>query len=168
MNNMTRFLIVCWVGCIAMPAAGQLNIPWYSIDGGGTMSSTGGQFDLGGTVGQSDCGPTLISGSFTLDGGFWSATLPGPDPGCTGEERVKKASCKDRNGENQLKVILVGGRPGDTFTVMLSSDGASRSGTINNRGKGKAKFNNRPPSDSGAASVEWACGAASQKEYTCP
>ncbi len=87
---------------------------------------------------------------------------------CTGEERVKKASCRDRGGENQVKIILAGGRPGDTFTVTLSSDGAEKSGTINARGKGKAKFNNRPAGDSGVATAEWGCGAGDEKEYACP
>ncbi len=45
-------------------------IPWYSMDSGGVMNSTGGSFILSGTIGQSDAG-LLSGGEFTLGGGFW-------------------------------------------------------------------------------------------------
>ncbi|MCG3132686.1 MAG: hypothetical protein FLDDKLPJ_03552 [Phycisphaerae bacterium] len=61
-----------------------------------------------------------------------------------------------------------GGLKDDTFTVTLSSDGAEKSGTINSRGKGKAKFNNRPAGESGVATAEWGCGAVEEKEYAYP
>ncbi len=86
---------------------------------------------------------------------------------CSGLERIKKASCKDRNGTNQLKVILADGLEGDTFIVTLT-DSSTESGAVNARGKGKAKFNNRPPGDAGIATAEWACGATNEKDYTCP
>lgn len=86
---------------------------------------------------------------------------------CTGAERIKKASCDDRTGANLLKVILVGGVNGDTFTVRLT-DGSSKAGIINPRGKGKAKFANRPPGDAGTVTSEWGCGAVAEKAYACP
>ncbi len=86
---------------------------------------------------------------------------------CFGEERIKKASCRDRNGANQVKVSLAGGQPGDPFTVTLT-DGSTKSGTINDRGTGKAKFSDRPSGDSGDALAEWGCGASDTKAYTCP
>lgn len=45
------------------------------------MSSTGGAYDLGGTIGQPDAG-RLTGGTYTLDGGFWgiAATAGGPTP----------------------------------------------------------------------------------------
>ena len=48
-------------------------ITWYSIDGGGGMRSTGGDFELSGTIGQPDAG-RMSGGDFTLTGGFWAIT----------------------------------------------------------------------------------------------
>ena len=48
-------------------------INWYTIDGGGGFS-TGGDFELEGTIGQPDAGPTagaMTGGDFELTGGFW-------------------------------------------------------------------------------------------------
>jgi hypothetical protein len=41
-----------------------------TIDGGGTVSSSGGGFELSGTIGQPDAG-VLVGGEFILSGGFW-------------------------------------------------------------------------------------------------
>jgi hypothetical protein len=59
----------------AVPAAhaqsgGVFDLTWNSLDGGGRMFSSGGTFDLGGTIGQPDAGPST-GGTFALDGGFW-------------------------------------------------------------------------------------------------
>ena len=47
----------------------QYAIDWFTIDGGGGISS-GGSYTLSGTIGQPDAG-TLSGGSYTLQGGFW-------------------------------------------------------------------------------------------------
>ncbi len=47
----------------------NFSINWYSIDGGGGVS-TGGTFTVTGTVGQPDAGK-MSGGAYTLDGGFW-------------------------------------------------------------------------------------------------
>ena len=49
---------------------GGYDLSWSTIDGGGGTFSTGGQYSLGGTVGQHDAG-TQSGGNFTLQGGFW-------------------------------------------------------------------------------------------------
>ena len=46
-----------------------------TIDGGGTMRSTGGDFELSGTIGQPDAG-VMEGGGFTLSGGFWFELQP--------------------------------------------------------------------------------------------
>jgi len=46
------------------------DLTWHTIDGGGVMRSTGGDFELSGTIGQPDAG-VMSGGSFTLSGGFW-------------------------------------------------------------------------------------------------
>ena len=45
-------------------------IPWYTIDGGGGYSA-GGNFELEGTIGQHDAGPTMTGGNYQVRGGFW-------------------------------------------------------------------------------------------------
>ncbi|GAG30776.1 unnamed protein product, partial [marine sediment metagenome] len=45
-------------------------IDWWTVDGGGEMFSSGGDFELSGTIGQPDAG-TLAGGDYALTGGFW-------------------------------------------------------------------------------------------------
>ena len=53
---------------------GGYDLTWNTIDGGGATFSTGGGYELGGTVGQSDAG-TLSTNGYTLTGGFWSGAV---------------------------------------------------------------------------------------------
>lgn len=53
----------------------DFDLSWHTIDGGGLMHSTGGDFELSGTIGQHDTG-VMIGGDFTLTGGFWLEVLP--------------------------------------------------------------------------------------------
>jgi len=45
-------------------------IPWWTIDGGGETFSTGGDYSMGGTIGQPDA-RVLEGGEYVLAGGFW-------------------------------------------------------------------------------------------------
>lgn len=54
---------------LAAPAAGDYSIDWYTIDGGGGLSS-GGDFTLTGTTGQPDA-DWSEGGGYELLGGFW-------------------------------------------------------------------------------------------------
>jgi len=63
-------------GAWAASGADDFTISRSTIDGGGTMNSTGGNFELSGTIGQPDAG-SMSGGSFTLTGGFWFALPPG-------------------------------------------------------------------------------------------
>jgi hypothetical protein len=68
------------VGLLVASACGVATVPgrgfdadWWSADGGGAMWSTGGSFELGGTIGQPDAGGVAMSGgTFELIGGFWT------------------------------------------------------------------------------------------------
>ena len=66
---------------MAMAALGQMfELNRNTIDGGGGMRNTGGEFELSGTIGQSDAGPGpsgMSGGDFTLTGGFWFALATG-------------------------------------------------------------------------------------------
>ena len=54
---------------LTVPAVGDYDISWYTIDGGGGVSS-GGTYTLTGTIGQPDA--AYGSGSeYELLGGFW-------------------------------------------------------------------------------------------------
>ena len=53
----------------------EFAITRYTIDGGGVMQSAGGEFDLSGTIGQSDAG-VMTGGDFQLSGGFWFELSP--------------------------------------------------------------------------------------------
>jgi hypothetical protein len=54
-----------------MTYAQDYQIGWYSVDGGGATSSTGGDLEVTGTIGQPDAG-VLSGGDFELVGGFWA------------------------------------------------------------------------------------------------
>jgi hypothetical protein len=54
--------------------AAGFDLTWNTIDGGGA-TSTGGGFELSGTIGQADASAAsaLTGGNYTLVGGFWPA-----------------------------------------------------------------------------------------------
>jgi hypothetical protein len=57
-----------------LPLAGwsqTYTIDWYKIAGGGG-TSTGGTYQVSGTIGQTEAGVAMTGGSYSLTGGFWS------------------------------------------------------------------------------------------------
>ncbi len=85
-----RAVLATAIGATSAPA-GSFDLTWHSIDGGGVMFSTGGNFELGGTIGQPDAG-FMTGGNFELTGGFWAAAVP--QCACLGDMN----SDGDRNG----------------------------------------------------------------------
>lgn len=57
----------------------QFIIPWHTVDGGGS-TSTSGVYTVSGTIGQPDAG-SMFGGQFTLVGGFWSVVAAVQTPG---------------------------------------------------------------------------------------
>lgn len=55
---------------ISAQSGGTYDLTWNTIDGGGTMSASGGTYTLSGTIGQSEAG-MVSGGPYTLNGGFW-------------------------------------------------------------------------------------------------
>ena len=51
--------------------AQSYTIDWYKIAGGGG-TSTGGTYQVSGTIGQPDAGANMSGGNYSLTGGFWS------------------------------------------------------------------------------------------------
>lgn len=66
--------IIAYVGgfMVAGSVFAQFEMTRSTIDGGGVMNSSGGSFELSGTIGQPDAG-VLVGGTFELSGGFWFA-----------------------------------------------------------------------------------------------
>jgi hypothetical protein len=51
--------------------AQNYSINWYKIAGGGG-TSTGGTYQVSGTIGQPDASGAMTGGSYSLTGGFWA------------------------------------------------------------------------------------------------
>lgn len=60
---------------------GDFDLSWHTIDGGGGTSSGGG-FELAGTIGQHDAGQAMTGGAFTIMGGFWAGAGSAPGIPC--------------------------------------------------------------------------------------
>ena len=60
--------------------AQQYSIDWYKIAGGGG-TSTGGTYQVSGTIGQPDAGGAMTGGNYSLTGGFWALISVVQTPG---------------------------------------------------------------------------------------
>jgi hypothetical protein len=63
-------LSLCWL-VSSLGFAQQYSIDWYKVAGGGG-TSTGGTYQVNGTIGQPDAGVPMAGGNYSLTGGFWS------------------------------------------------------------------------------------------------
>lgn len=67
-------IVFCLILLITLPvlaqSGGDYDLSWSTVDGGGGTFSTGGDFSLGGTIGQHDAG-VMSGGVYTLASGFW-------------------------------------------------------------------------------------------------
>ena len=123
----------------------DLEMTRSTVDGGGAMHSTGGDFELSGTIGQPDAG-VMTGDDFTLTGGFWfetpfgdcnstgnvnlfdysdlEACLSGPDGGLPAD----KCNCFDIDHDNDVDLSDVGefqesftAQSGDTICISWSN-----------------------------------------------
>jgi hypothetical protein len=67
--NQNRYVVCILLICVSVGIA-DYAIDWYTIDGGGGIS-TGGPYVLSGTIGQPDASDSQGE-SFIVLGGFWS------------------------------------------------------------------------------------------------
>jgi len=74
-KNIVRFTTCLALACGASAAANEWELIRSTVDGGGVMRSTGGEFELSGTIGQPDAG-VMQGGTFLLTGGFWFELVP--------------------------------------------------------------------------------------------
>ena len=75
----STFLLMSGVFFAPRVLAQSYSVDWYKIAGGGG-TSTGGVYDVSGTIGQPDTG-TMAGGNFTLIGGYWSLVAGASSPG---------------------------------------------------------------------------------------
>ncbi|MBI5030242.1 MAG: hypothetical protein HZB51_06930 [Chloroflexi bacterium] len=61
---------VVFVRPVLAQSGGGYDLTWNTIAGGGATVSTGGGYEMGGTIGQSDAG-AQSGGTYALHGGFW-------------------------------------------------------------------------------------------------
>ncbi len=59
----------------AAQSGGPYDLTWNTVDGGGETFSSGGDYILGGTIGQPDAG-VMLGDSYILQGGFWPGGAP--------------------------------------------------------------------------------------------
>ena len=68
-------LLACFIilhSAFCLRAWGQsYSVDWYKIAGGGG-TSTGGTYQVSGTIGQPDASGAMTGGNYSLTGGFWS------------------------------------------------------------------------------------------------
>lgn len=64
------FMITMFAGGVALAAGPVYEMNSWTVDGGGAIVSEGGNFKLGGSIGQPDAG-AMSGGDFKLGGGFW-------------------------------------------------------------------------------------------------
>ncbi|MEM1331483.1 MAG: GC-type dockerin domain-anchored protein [Planctomycetota bacterium] len=75
MRCVNRILTCAAVSTLAAGGVhAQLEIDWYTIDAGGGRSSGGG-FEIIGTIGQHDASGPSIGGPLELTGGFWAGVV---------------------------------------------------------------------------------------------
>ncbi len=61
---------------VSLVLADDTEIFRWTIDSGGVAGSTGGGYELSGTIGQPEAG-SLAGGDFELTGGYWFGVAPG-------------------------------------------------------------------------------------------
>jgi hypothetical protein len=113
----------------AAAARGQFEISWYTIDGGGGAGSTGGSFDVAGTVGQPDAGASLTGGSFELTGGFWTvAASAGATVTIASANPPTPAANPYQPGQPYMDVLDTG--TGTSLTAGIGAPGTAAQGPI--------------------------------------
>ena len=77
------FSAIIWSGLLLLAnvsPAQSYSINWYKVSGGGG-ASTGGTYQVTGTIGQHDAGGPMTGGAYSVTGGFWSLVAPVQTPG---------------------------------------------------------------------------------------
>ena len=127
-------VLLCLALLLCQSASAQsYSIDWYKIAGGGG-TSTGGTYQVSGTIGQHDAGGPMTGGNYSLTGGFWSLISVVQTPG---------APLLTITFNPQLSTINVSWpSPSTGWTLQQNSDltttGWSTSGGISDNGTNKS------------------------------
>ena len=98
MKNYFNILMACAALLLPVAATAQTySIDWYKISGGGG-TSTGGTYQVSGTIGQPDASGAMTGGSYSMTGGFWSLINVVQIPGVPNLLIVA-------NGPNSVKIL---------------------------------------------------------------
>jgi len=68
---MKFFLAISLLLAVSAARAQQFSVDWYKVAGGGG-TSTGGTYEVSGTIGQPDASGAMSGGNYSVTGGFWS------------------------------------------------------------------------------------------------
>ena len=82
---------------VTLAVSAQYSIDWYKIAGGGG-TSTGGTYQVSGTIGQPDASGTMTGGQYSLTGGYWAMINVVQMPGVPNLVIVP-------NGANSVKIL---------------------------------------------------------------
>jgi hypothetical protein len=78
-SALSGFFILLFAFCLRASAQ-DYSIDWHKIAAGGG-TSTGGVYQITGTIGQHEAGGPLTGGNYSLTGGFWSLISAVQTPG---------------------------------------------------------------------------------------
>ncbi len=109
------------IALASVARAQDFDLSWHTIDGGGEMFTSGGNFELSGTIGQPDAG-AMIGGEFELVGGFW-AIAGGDSPPCDPCDMNCDAEVNALDIEPFLDLLFGGGQPCAPCTGDANADG---------------------------------------------
>jgi hypothetical protein len=108
---------------LLIPALGfaqSYTIDWYKVAGGGG-TSTGGTYQVSGTIGQPDAGGPMSGGSYAVTGGFWSLINVVQTPGVPNLFITP-------NGANSVKLLWANT---GTYTLLQATSLANGNWTTN-------------------------------------
>ncbi len=89
--------LLLFFGLLLPEFAQSYSVDWYKVSGGGGIS-TGGTYQVTGTIGQPDAGGAMSGGNYSVTGGFWSIINVVQTPG------LPKLIIQP-NGANSVKVL---------------------------------------------------------------
>ena len=98
--------------------AQQYSIDWDKIAGGGGTSS-GGTYQVSGTIGQPEASGAMTGGNYSLTGGFWSSISAVHTPG---------AALLTITRNSQLSTVTVSWPKTDSYTLQQNSNLAASAG----------------------------------------
>jgi hypothetical protein len=75
-NGAVRLAAIAAIMLAGSLVASDFELSRWTVDDGGGVFTTGGEFELSGTAGQPDAA-TMAGGSFQLTGGFWFPLVAG-------------------------------------------------------------------------------------------